>query len=277
MGDSVSSLGDAAQVLSREACCSSTRRPVETDAERAARDKATFDKLKGKLNRLNLQLDEFVEQEISSLFADADADSSNAISTEEANQLVNLLKEHNFEFTIDMRSFDSNRNGNIEKEEFEAAVRTALFDRPDNLEVLVSSCEDVENLLEEAWDDVYASTTTLISVADVARLMRELLQELGHSDTAVDLSSKSGSTLSPRGSPANGGGTKDLETQVGMFDGDVDGQLTREEFFKAYGKFLMRIYYLPAATAQVSKNRKSCILKKVDKDKEKDAKTVASF
>ncbi|CAK0895315.1 unnamed protein product [Prorocentrum cordatum] len=214
MGDSVSSLGDAAQVLSREACCSSTRRPVETDAERAARDKATFDKLKGKLNRLNLQLDEFVEQEISSLFADADADSSNAISTEEANQLVNLLKEHNFEFTIDMRSFDSNRNGNIEKEEFEAAVRTALFDRPDNLEVLVSSCEDVENLLEEAWDDVYASTTTLISVADVARLMRELLQELGHSDTAVDLSSKSGSTLSPRGSPANGGATKDLETQA---------------------------------------------------------------
>jgi Ca2+-binding EF-hand superfamily protein len=276
MGDSVSSLGEWGQALSREACCSSTRRAVETDAERAARDAAHFEKLKHKLNRLNLQLDEFVEQEISSLFADADADGSDAISTEEANQLVGLLKEHNFEFTIDMRSFDSNRNGNIEKEEFEAAVRTALFDRPDNLEVLVQSCEDVENLLEEAWDDVYASTTTPISVADVARLMRELLVELGHADTPIDLNSKSGSALSPRGSPAsNGAASEDLPTQVGKFDGDEDGQLTRDEFFKAYNKFLMRIYYLPAATPLVAKSRKSCILKKADKDK--DVKGMASL
>lgn len=263
--------------MSREACCSSTRRAVETDAERAARDAAHFEKLKHKLHRLNLQLDEFVEQEISSLFADADADGSDAISTEEANQLVGLLKEHNFEFTIDMRSFDSNRNGNIEKEEFEAAVRTALFDRPDNLEVLVQSCEDVENLLEEAWDDVYASTTTLINVADVARLMEELLVELGHQDTPIDLSSKCGAPVSPRGSPSNGSATEDMVTQVGKFDGDEDGKLTRDEFFVAYNKFLMRVYYLPAATPLVTKNRKSCILKKADKDKDKDVKALASF
>jgi len=114
-------------------------------------------KLKAKLHRLNEHLYVFVEQEIICLFADADVDPSNALSTEEVNHLLNLLQEHNFGFTAGMRSFDFNRNGSIEQEEFEAAMRTALFDRPGNVEILVQSCEDIENHLNEAWTDACAS------------------------------------------------------------------------------------------------------------------------
>jgi hypothetical protein len=277
MGDTVSSLGDSVsagvRALGREALCSSARRPVEADAAGAARDRAALEKLKAKLHHLNEHLDVFVEQEIICLFADADVDSSNALSTEEVSQLLQLLGEQNFGFTVAMRCFDFNRNGSIEQEEFEAAIRAALFDRPDNLEILVQSCEDIENHLNEAWTDAYASIGTLISVPDVARLMRELLAELGHSDKTVELQSDSG--CSPKASLSHGAGQGDFAAQVGLFDGDGDGHLTRDEFFQAYGKFLVRIYGLPACTPLVPKTHKSGIFKRADKGTY--AKAAAEF
>lgn len=265
MGDSVWSS------VSQLVCCSSARRPLESDEARAARERAMFEKLKARLHRLCEQLDDFVEKEIGSLFADADVDSSNEISTEEANHLVEQLQKHNFEFTIALRCFDTNRDGKFDKEEFARALRTALFDRPENLDLLVTSSEDIDNVLKEAWTDAYASTDALISVPDAARLTRDVLAELGHADTEVEIQSDNG--LSSKDSFGNGAAKADFAAQVGSFDGDGDGRLTRDEFSKMYTRFLAKVYILPAP--QASKAQQSGIFKKGDKDK--NAQGVASF
>jgi Ca2+-binding EF-hand superfamily protein len=239
-------------------CCSSARRPCESDEARAARERAMYEKLKAKLHLLCVQLDGYVEKEISNLFADADVDSSNEISAEEANHMVEQLQEHDFEFTIALRCFDTNRDGKFDKDEFARALRTALFDKPSNLDLLIGSSENIENSMKEAWMEAYDNADTLISVPEAARLMKEYLVVLGHDeDTDVELQKDNG--LSSKDSFGDGTTTVDFVAQVGSFDGDGDGQLTRDEFFKVYAKFLAKVYLLPAP--QEKKSQQSGIFK----------------
>lgn len=222
------------------------------------------------------------------------------------------MARYNFIVDVDMGTFDKNGNGSIEKDEFESALRTATFHRPENLEILVQSCDDVEEHLREAFMDVtkgarsqvarrsvtvpalpvnprklprlYSMTDAdhraktepqdalqraksapdvtggaVISVPDVARLMRELLVELGHTDAVIELHSDSPA--------AKGDSSPCLHGQIESFDTDGDGHLTFDEFFQAYCKFLVRIYYM----------KKSPILRSPKAGKDNGAKAVVSF
>lgn len=202
--------------MGNEVCCSS-------------RASAKFDlkKFKLQLGRSEEQLEEALGKEIEHLFAGADIDKNGALSHDEIEKLVQRMEGIGFEFPVAMRSFDFDRSGTIERPEFLAAMRTAIFERPHNLQQLLRNCQDVRGMTDQAWKHA-AGTDHHLRVETASQLMAAISTELGEEDHAQ----------------------VDNAAQVSTYDANKDGVLSRTEFNKMYIDFLCKKYYAPRNRSQ---------------------------
>jgi len=141
---------------------------------RSAKVKVELDRFKSRLEACNKKLDALVQEEINDIFGQVDVDGSQALDLKEAKDLVGKLEESGFEFPSDVSSFDQDGDGNISRTEVSLAVRAALRERPKNLELLSSKCEDVDLLSRDAWDLIDVTKDGYISIPELSMFYGDL-------------------------------------------------------------------------------------------------------
>ncbi|OLP77998.1 Caltractin ICL1f [Symbiodinium microadriaticum] len=190
---------------------------------RSAKVKVELDRFKNRLEACNKKLDALVQEEINDIFGQVDVDGSQALDLKEAKALVGKLEESGFEFPSDVSTFDQDGDGNISRTEVSLAVRAALRERPKNLELLSSKCEDVDLLSRDAWDLIDVTKDGYISIPELSMFYGDLGKVMDEKPPTY----------------------QELLELAKKYDTDSDSVLTYEEFELFFVDYLCRTCFKP--------------------------------
>mmetsp|Transcript_25920 Transcript_25920/g.48674 ORF Transcript_25920/g.48674 Transcript_25920/m.48674 type:complete len:217 (+) Transcript_25920:35-685(+) len=199
-------------ILDNNLCCA-----------RSAKVKAELERFKNRLEACNKKLDALVQEEVEDVFGQVDIDGSQALDLEEAKALVGKLVEKGFEFPSEISTFDQDGDGNIDKTEVSYAVKAALRERPKNLELLSSKCEDVDILTRDAWDLIDVTKDGYISIPELTMFYGDLGKVMDETPPTY----------------------QEILDLARKYDTDSDSVLTFEEFELLFCDYLCRTFFKP--------------------------------
>jgi len=183
-----------------------------------------LEKFWARLERSNDQVEELVQNEILRVFAEADVDANSSLDEKEVEQLHVALQARGFELLpFRIQSFDFDRNGHIEPNEFAAVVHIAIQERAENLRRFVMQSEEITMLGEEAWAAAGLSRWGHISLSEGCDLLKVFAEAM------------SGEVLD----------SEQVLARCKRYDKNRNDVLERSEFHRLFVDYLMAQYYLP--------------------------------
>eukprot|EP00930_Biecheleria_cincta_P038283 TRINITY_DN26308_c0_g1_i1.p1 TRINITY_DN26308_c0_g1~~TRINITY_DN26308_c0_g1_i1.p1 ORF type:complete len:233 (-),score=41.33 TRINITY_DN26308_c0_g1_i1:190-828(-) len=130
------------------------------------------------LRTCNQRIDDAISRLVDELFAEVDADRSGTLDTNECDMLVTELLKRGFAFPFDVSDFDADGNGSVDKNELTDAIRAAMREHHENLELLSTECQDIDTLIHDAWHMVDITKDGVITVPELERFYQDLAATL---------------------------------------------------------------------------------------------------
>lgn len=191
------------------------------------------------------ELDAWIDEEIEALFHRADGDGDKILGKVEMKRIEQATSERGFHFPFRLKNFDTNGSGDIDLNEFTAAIRMAL--RETDMSV-VTLCEN-----KIRAQGVFANAcliTDYWSQEELVPILLEIGVKLGDDDD-------------------EGWSTPQLAREelerYKRHDSNGDGYLDSEEFERLFHILLGKVYLLPRTGAEPT-SPKSPKPKKVQKN-----------